>query len=77
MCLDPEVYSKPEEFNPERFMGDTPEEDPMGIIFGFGRRSVTRVSSVSTVADVLQRLPRSSIGGCLRLYYHCDVSRHL
>ena len=26
------------EFNPERFLGEDPEPDPRGAVFGFGRR---------------------------------------
>ena len=35
---DPATYSNPTEFNPERFLGDNPETDPRGIVFGYGRR---------------------------------------
>ena len=30
------------EFNPERFLGDNPEPDPRGAVFGFGRRICER-----------------------------------
>ena len=30
------------EFNPERFLGDSPEPDPRGAVFGFGRRICER-----------------------------------
>ncbi|KNZ79591.1 O-methylsterigmatocystin oxidoreductase [Termitomyces sp. J132] len=39
---DPQLYSNPSEFHPERFLpkeGHTPELDPKTYIFGFGRRA--------------------------------------
>ncbi|KAH9937585.1 cytochrome P450 [Fomitopsis serialis] len=41
MLRDHRLYSKPEEFNPDRFVpsdGSEPEYDPRQICFGFGRR---------------------------------------
>ncbi|KAK0470764.1 cytochrome P450 [Armillaria novae-zelandiae] len=38
MTHDPEVYKDPMTFNPERFLGPDPEQDPREISFGFGRR---------------------------------------
>ena len=41
MLRDPEVYSDPSEFKPERFLsenGREPELDPRCAVFGFGRR---------------------------------------
>ena len=35
---DPAEYANPMEFNPERFLGDHPERDPRGTVFGYGRR---------------------------------------
>ncbi|KAF7330077.1 Cytochrome P450 [Mycena kentingensis (nom. inval.)] len=35
---DETVYSNPDAFNPDRFLGDTPEPDP-DAAFGFGRRA--------------------------------------
>ncbi|KAI0637904.1 cytochrome P450 [Trametes polyzona] len=41
MLHDPETYSDPMSFNPERFVaapGKEPETDPRSMVFGFGRR---------------------------------------
>jgi len=38
MLHDPTTYANPMEFNPERFLGDHPEQDPRIMAFGFGRR---------------------------------------
>jgi len=38
MNHDPEVYSDPMSFKPERFLGPKPEMDPREACFGFGRR---------------------------------------
>ncbi|KAE9398917.1 cytochrome P450 [Gymnopus androsaceus JB14] len=38
MTHDPAVYKNPMEFNPDRFLGDLPEQDPKDMVFGFGRR---------------------------------------
>ncbi|KAK7037967.1 cytochrome P450 [Favolaschia claudopus] len=41
MAHDPELYSNPMAFDPSRFIaseGHTPEPDPRGVVFGFGRR---------------------------------------
>lgn len=38
---DPDIYSDPEEFKPERFLianGHKPEPEPEKFVFGFGRR---------------------------------------
>lgn len=38
---DPEVYTDPLTFKPERFLteeGNVPEQDPRSAVFGFGRR---------------------------------------
>lgn len=49
---DPELYSEPEEFRPERFVGvnfDDEAEvlDPKKVTFGFGRRWDSQ--SISTI----------------------------
>lgn len=41
MLRDPRRYTRPENFNPDRFVpyeGVEPEYDPRQIVFGFGRR---------------------------------------
>lgn len=35
---DPDSYTDPLEFSPERFLGEEPEPDPREIAFGYGRR---------------------------------------
>ncbi|KAL4798677.1 cytochrome P450 [Aspergillus venezuelensis] len=35
---DENTYKSPSEFNPSRFLGDSPEKDPHTLVFGFGRR---------------------------------------
>jgi cytochrome P450 len=38
MAYDENVYPDPNDFNPERFMGENQQQDPNDFIFGFGRR---------------------------------------
>ncbi|KAF8909957.1 cytochrome P450 [Mucidula mucida] len=38
MTRDRNVYTRPFAFDPERFLGPNPEQDPYELIFGFGRR---------------------------------------
>ena len=40
LCRDEKVYSKPEEFDPERFMNNPKLLDPRQYFYGFGRRYV-------------------------------------
>ena len=50
MLRDPHIYKTPEDFCPARFLptdGSEPEYDPRQICFGFGRRSVQRVTQLS------------------------------
>lgn len=35
---EPDTYSDPTDFKPERFLGENPELDPRDAGFGFGRR---------------------------------------
>lgn len=38
MAHDNEVYTNPYSFDPTRFMGPMPQQDPMDYAFGFGKR---------------------------------------
>jgi len=40
MLHDPKVYPEPSKFDPERFLGPQPQQDPLDVCFGFGRRYV-------------------------------------
>ncbi|KAF8825423.1 hypothetical protein HHX47_DHR7000090 [Lentinula edodes] len=62
MTHDPEVYKNPMEFNPERFLGESPEQDPKDMVFGFGRSHFDDFPSDSTLEDILD-----FISGVLRL----------
>ncbi|KAF5366070.1 hypothetical protein D9757_012379 [Collybiopsis confluens] len=68
MTHDPNVYKNPMEFNPDRFLGEKPEQDPNDIVFGFGRRFVpyhTTTSAVNEFLDVYPLLPRLCPGRLL------------
>jgi cytochrome P450 len=36
---DETIYTNPSAFQPERFLGDSPQPDSRKFVFGFGRRS--------------------------------------
>lgn len=38
ICNNPEIYTNPSIFNPDRYLGDNPEPDPRLAVFGYGRR---------------------------------------
>jgi hypothetical protein len=38
MMHDEEIYKDPYTFSPDRFLGSTPERDPVDFVFGYGRR---------------------------------------
>jgi hypothetical protein len=38
MLHNADTYKDPFTFNPERYLGATPEPDPLDVAFGFGRR---------------------------------------
>ncbi|KAF5382268.1 hypothetical protein D9757_008939 [Collybiopsis confluens] len=61
----------PEEFKPERYLGDTPQPNPRNIIFGFGRRicpgrkladrmiwlAITQITAVFDISSVGDTIP--------------------
>jgi cytochrome P450 len=38
MSRDPRTYNNPHEFDPTRFLGEHPEQDPRAFVYGWGRR---------------------------------------
>jgi cytochrome P450 len=38
MLHDPRIYKNPNVFDPTRFLGSNPEQDPGACVWGFGRR---------------------------------------
>lgn len=47
MARDPSIYTRPEVFDPTRFLGSHPEQDPAQYVYGFGRRFVSLFSVLS------------------------------
>ncbi|EKM59475.1 uncharacterized protein PHACADRAFT_205692 [Phanerochaete carnosa HHB-10118-sp] len=45
---DPDTYSEPLRFKPERFLGEQPEQDPRCAVFGFGRRICPGINLAET-----------------------------
>uniref|UniRef100_A0A0W0F3X1 Cytochrome P450 n=1 Tax=Moniliophthora roreri TaxID=221103 RepID=A0A0W0F3X1_MONRR len=70
MARDSEIYKDPEAFNPERFTGSEPEQDPREYIFGFGRRicpgrllaNATVFITISTCLSVFDISPTEEDG---------------
>jgi cytochrome P450 len=61
------VYSDPEVFRPERFLGDAPEQDPREYAFGFGRRVCPgqQVGEASVFAACATALAAVEVGKAL------------
>jgi cytochrome P450 len=38
MARDPRTYKNPNTFDPTRFLGEHPEQDPRAFVYGWGRR---------------------------------------
>ncbi|KAI0057368.1 cytochrome P450 [Artomyces pyxidatus] len=55
---DPDEYINPSEFNPDRFMGPNPAQDPKTYCFGFGRRVCpgTHLADVSVWINVAKAI---------------------
>ena len=77
MTQNPELYSEPERFNPDRFMQMSPEEaerkDPRNVVFGFGRRYALvgcgplRMTECSAGSVPGRRLPTRACGSPVRM----------
>ncbi|KAJ7451701.1 cytochrome P450 oxidoreductase [Mycena latifolia] len=50
---DPANYTDPMAFNPERFLGDSPELDPVEFIFGFGRRKCPGIEVAESTVFII------------------------
>ncbi|KAK7029429.1 hypothetical protein VNI00_014683 [Paramarasmius palmivorus] len=55
---DPEVYPNPDEFKPDRHLGDNTQLDPFKLVFGFGKRvcpgeNLARRSLFLAIANIL------------------------
>jgi len=49
MSRDETVYKSPDVFYPERFEGESPEDDPGAFVFGFGRRACVGVHFADSI----------------------------
>ncbi|KAF9024334.1 cytochrome P450 [Hymenopellis radicata] len=61
---DPELYSDPHTFKPERHLGPHPETDPYKFVFGFGRRACPGVylAELSLFLNISNILATFNIG---------------
>ncbi|KAJ3847062.1 cytochrome P450 [Lentinula lateritia] len=50
---DPNNYTNPSIFNPERFLGNQPELDPLTFVFGFGRRRCPGIELAQTTCMLM------------------------
>ncbi|KAF8152982.1 cytochrome P450 [Crassisporium funariophilum] len=73
MTHDPEVYSDPFTFKPERFLGPNPEQDPRDVCFGFGRRICPGESIHNHIPDPTTQakyvIPRSTTSGSFSFHF--------
>ncbi|KAL4801867.1 cytochrome P450 [Aspergillus unguis] len=76
-CHDPKDYRDPMDFQPERFLGDSPERDP-SFVFGYGRRICPGrvVADSSVYLAVVTSLAAFNIGKKIRDGEELKVETH-
>ncbi|KKK11870.1 hypothetical protein AOCH_005390 [Aspergillus ochraceoroseus] len=75
-CHDPTEYANPMAFQPERFLGKTPERDPHHISFGFGRRVCPGriIADANIYLTIVQALAAFTTGKVMKDGKEADIN---